>query len=124
MSEFETQNEPFEISEELEALFKIRNQLELQINILSEQCRFIENIDGGASLSTFINSFLNQFKEHFSRSAAEQDLEVLYKMMDEVVQQIKGVCKHQYEEDHIDIMNGCCEESKKITYCTICYSTF
>jgi hypothetical protein len=126
MSEFENENknenELIEITPELETLLNIRGYLEMQMNVLNEQIAFGESLD--ASLSPFIESFSNEFKGHFSRVSAEQDLLVLDKLMSEVVQQIKGVCKHQYEEDHIDITEGCCEESRKITYCLICYSTF
>jgi len=68
MSVFETQNEPFEISEELEALFKIRSQLDLHINVLSEQIEFGNSMSGSfaRSPSPFITSFFNQFKEHFN----------------------------------------------------------
>ena len=124
MSEFknENENESIEISEELQTLLNIRGYLEMKISILNEEKEFSESLDG--SLSPFIQSFSNEFKDHFSRVAAEQDLQVLEKMMGDVVQQIKGVCKHKYEEDHIDITSGYCEESRKITYCLICYSTF
>ena len=121
-NELENENELIEITPELEALLNIRNHLEMQITVINEQMAFGESLNG--SLSPFIESFSNEFKDHFSRVSVEQDLQVLEKMMGEVVQQIKGVCKHQYEEDHIDITEGCCEESRKITYCLICYSTF
>lgn len=122
MSEFKNENESIEISEELQTLLNIRGYLEMQISILNEQVAFSDSLDG--SLSPFIESFSNEFKGHFTKVTAEQDLQVLEKMMGDVVQQIKGVCKHQYEEDNIDITDGCCEESKSITYCLICYSTF
>jgi hypothetical protein len=124
MAEFknENENESIEISEELQTLLNIRGYLEMQLITLNEQIAFIDSLDG--SLSPFIEAFSNEFKGHFSRTSVEQDLQVLEKMMGEVVQQIKGVCKHQYEEDNIDITDGCCEESRKITYCLICYSTF
>jgi hypothetical protein len=126
MSEFknenENENESIEISEELQTLLNISGYLEMQITLLNEQIAFSDSIDG--SLSPFMEAFSNEFKGHFSRTSVEQDLQVLEKMMGEVVQQIKGVCKHQYEEDNIDITDGCCEESRKITYCLICYSTF
>uniref|UniRef100_A0A6C0HCF5 Uncharacterized protein n=1 Tax=viral metagenome TaxID=1070528 RepID=A0A6C0HCF5_9ZZZZ len=124
MSEFKSENdyESIEISEELQTLLNIRGYLEMQITLLNEQVSFSDSLDG--SLSPFIEAFSNEFKGHFSRTSVEQDLQVLEKMMGEVVQQIKGVCKHQYEEDNIDITDGCCEESKNITYCLICYSTF
>ena len=121
-NELENENELIEITPELEVLLNIRNHLEMQITVINEQMAFGESLNG--SLSPFIESFSNEFKDHFSRVSVEQDLQVLEKMMGEVVQQIKGVCKHQYEEDHIDITEGCCEESRKITYCLICYSTF
>lgn len=94
----------------------------MQMNVLNEQIAFIESLD--VSLSPFIESFSNEFKGHFPKTGVQQDLLVLDKLMSEVVQQIKGVCKHQYEEDNIDVTDGCCEESRKITYCLICYSTF
>lgn len=124
MSEFksDSENESIEISEELQTLLNIRGYLEMEISVLNEQIAFSESLD--PSLSPFIESFSNEFKDHFTKVAVEQDLQVLEKMMTEVVQQIKGVCKHKYEEDHIDITSGCCEESRKITYCLICYSTF
>jgi len=118
----ENENEPIEITPELEALLNIRNHLEMQMTVINEQMAFGESLDG--SLSPFIEAFSNEFKGHFSRTSVEQDLQVLEKMMGEVVQQIKGVCKHQYEEDNIDVTDGCCENSMKITYCLICYSTF
>jgi hypothetical protein len=121
-NENQNENDAIEISPELGALLNIRGYLEMHINVLNEQTMFSESLDG--SLSPFIESFSNGFKDHFSRVSVEQDLLVLEKMMDEVVQQIKGTCKHQYEEDNIDVTDGCCEESKKITYCVICYSTF
>jgi hypothetical protein len=121
-SESENENEPIEITPELEALLNIRNHIEMQITILNEQIAFGESIDG--SLSPFIEAFSNEFKDRFSRTAVEDDLHALDKLLVEVVQQIKGVCKHQYEEDNIDITDGCCEQSQKITYCLICYSTF
>jgi hypothetical protein len=131
MSEFQNEqdydyeNEPC-ISEELQTLLEIRNHLEMQITILNEKMAFAEALDGSFTrgLSPFINSFTNEFKEQFPITIVEKDLQAIDKMMTEVVQQIKGVCKHQYEEDHIDMTEGCCEESKKITYCLICYSTF
>jgi hypothetical protein len=124
MSEFKSdnENESIEITPELETLLNIRGYLEMQLITLNEQIAFSDSLDG--SLSPFIEAFSNEFKGHFSRTCVEQDLQVLEKMMGEVVQQIKGVCKHQYEEDNIDITDGCCEESKNITYCLICYSTF
>lgn len=126
MSEFknenENENELIEITPELETLLNIRNHLEMQINVLNEQVAFRDSLD--RSLSPFIESFSKEFKDHFSEVTVGQDLLVLEKLMSEVVQQIKGVCKHQYEEDNIDITDGCCEESRKITYCLICYSTF
>jgi hypothetical protein len=118
----DNENEPIEITPELEALLNIRNHLEMQITVINEQMAFGESLDG--SLSPFIEAFSNEFKGHFSRTSVEKDLQVLEKMMGEVVQQIKGVCKHQYEEDNIDVTDGCCENSIKITYCLICYSTF
>lgn len=121
-SDNENENELIEITPELEALLNIRNHLEMQITVINEQMVFGESLNG--SLSPFIEAFSNEFKDHFSRVSVEQDLHVLEKMMSEVIQQIKGVCKHQYEEDNIDITDGCCEESRKITYCLICYSTF
>ena len=121
-NELENENELIEITPELEALLNIRNHLEMQITVINEQMAFGESLNG--SLSPFIESFSNEFKDHFSRVSVEQDLQVLEKMMGEVVQQIKGVCKHQYEEDNIDVTDGCCENSMKITYCLICYSTF
>lgn len=126
MSEFknepENENDPIEITPELETLLNIRGYLEMQMNVLNEQIVFIDSLD--ASLSPFIESFSSEFKGHFSRMSVEQDLQVLESLMVKVVQQIKGVCKHQYEEDNIDITDGCCENSMKITYCLICYSTF
>jgi hypothetical protein len=126
MSEFknesENENQLIEITPELETLLNIRGYLEMQMNVLNEQIAFIDSLD--VSLSPFIESFSNEFKGHFPKTGVQQDLLVLDKLMSEVVQQIKGVCKHQYEEDHIDITDGCCEESRKITYCLICYSTF
>jgi uncharacterized protein YgfB (UPF0149 family) len=118
----DNENEPIEITPELEALLNIRNHLEMQMTVINEQMAFGESLNG--SLSPFIEAFSNEFKDHFSRTSVEQDLQVLEKMMGEVVQQIKGVCKHQYEEDNIDVTDGCCENSMKITYCLICYSTF
>jgi hypothetical protein len=115
-------NESMQITPELELLLNIRSYLEMQIGVLNEQIAFRESLDG--SLSPFIESFSNEFKEHFPRVGVDQDLLVLDKLMSDVVQQIKGVCKHQYEEDNIDITDGCCEQSQKITYCLICYSTF
>ena len=100
----------------------IRNHLEMQMTVINEQMAFGESLDG--SLSPFIEAFSNEFKGHFSRTSVQQDLQVLESLMVKVVQQIKGVCKHQYEEDNIDITDGCCEKSKNITYCLICYSTF
>jgi hypothetical protein len=126
MSEFknesENENQLIEITPELETLLNIRGYLEMQMNVLNEQIAFIDSLD--VSLSPFIESFSNEFKGHFPKTGVQQDLLVLDKLMSEVVQQIKGVCKHQYEEDNIDITDGCCEESRKITYCLICYSTF
>jgi hypothetical protein len=126
MSEFENENKNenqlIEITPELETLWNIRGYLEMQMNVLNEQIAFIESLD--VSLSPFIESFSNEFKGHFPKTGVQQDLLVLDKLMSEVVQQIKGVCKHQYEEDNIDVTDGCCEESRKITYCLICYSTF
>jgi hypothetical protein len=123
-SENENKNEinTFEISEELEALLNIRNYLDMQICALNEQLEFGEYLD--ASLSPFIESFSNEFKGHFPTITVEQDLQTLKKMLGEVLQQIKGVCKHQYEEDNIDVTDGCCENSMNITYCLICSSTF
>jgi uncharacterized protein YjaG (DUF416 family) len=107
----ENENEPIEITPELEALLNIRNHLEMQINVLNEQMAFGESLDG--SLSPFIEAFSNEFKGHFSRTSVEQDLQVLEKMMGEVVQQIKGVCKHQYEEDNIDEVERCVKSYAK-----------
>ena len=124
VSECVSENEvnTFEISEELETLLNIRNYLDMQICALNEQLEFSEYLD--ASLSPFIESFSNEFKGHFPTITVEQDLQTLKKMISEVLQQIKGVCKHQYEEDNIDVTDGCCENSMNITYCLICSSTF
>jgi len=109
-----------DISEELYALLKIRNQIELKISILNEQIEFSNSIQ--EDLSPFINSFLTEFNVYFNKNATDKEL-LIHKMMIDVIQQIKSVCKHHYEEDDIDT-NNCCENVEKITYCSICYSTF
>jgi len=108
-----------DISEELYALLKIKNQIELKISILNEQIEFSNSIQ--EDLSPFINSFLVEFNVYFNKNTVDKELQILNKMMIDVVQQIKSVCKHQYQEDDID---NYCETCEKITYCSICYSTF
>jgi len=108
--------------EELNTLLKIRQHIQLQIELLHEQNRFCSSING--SLSPFINTFLNKFKEHINETKSEQNMIFLREMINIVEQQIKSVCKHEYEEDTIDIACGCYENTKNITYCSICYSTF
>jgi len=43
------------------------------------------------------------------------------KVIADIDQILKAECKHEYEEDWIDVDP---ERSKKITYCTICHCTF
>jgi len=111
------------LNEELDILFKLRTHIELQISCQQEQINFNENeCCNNPTFSSFINNFFNEYKEHFELKTKKQDLQILNKMMMEIKQQIKSLCKHNYEEDDIDYDYG--EKSMKITYCTICYTTF
>jgi hypothetical protein len=111
-----------EISDELNELIKIRDHLELKINVLKDQENFFSSID--KSLSPFMHVFSGEYRQYFSKRSIDEDLNFLTNTLDNVVQQIKSVCKHEYQEDDIDITSGCCENTQKITYCSICYSTF
>ena len=111
------------LNEELDILFKLRTHIELQISCHQEQINFNENeCCNNHNFSSFINNFFNEYKEHFELKTKKQDLQLLNKMMMEIKQQIKSLCKHNYEEDDIDYDYG--EKSMRITYCTICYTTF
>jgi hypothetical protein len=122
MSSNQNDDDVNKITEELDTLLNIRSHLEYEILAINEQLNFKTAHDD--SLSPFIKHFFTEFKERFTDEEAKYRLQTLNRMLEEVIQQIKGVCIHQYEEDDIDITSGCCDNTMKITYCTICYSTF
>jgi len=110
------------MSEELFTLLKLRNQIQLQISVLNEENEFLGSIDD--SNIPFVQNFLHNFKNHFTKTRVENDILFLNEIMGNIVQQIKGICKHNYEEDYLDCTSGSCDTSMKITYCSICESTF
>jgi hypothetical protein len=111
--------EEIEITPELDTLLKIRSELELQRCALRERIAFQEATNGLA-LNSFIKFILLEYSERFERSVLERDMLVLDNMLELVAQQIKGLCRHNYEEDDIDNCDNC----MRITYCSVCGSTF
>ncbi len=108
---------------EVSTLLEIKNNIELRIIFLQEMNVFNErlnNFDTGLSdfISTYVKENVNNSLEIIS---LKYKLKYLQDNLKNIEQQIKAVCKHNYKEDYID---NCCSKSNKITYCSICYSTF
>jgi hypothetical protein len=68
-----------------------------------------------------IRSFLQQ-QEYFLKENKFSNILINSKVLLESIEnRIKSECKHEYEEDDIDISP---DESKHICYCKICFCTF
>jgi hypothetical protein len=100
--------------EDLSKWMALRRQLETEIGCAKEnKAAFLAE---GDVEDTFLKSILDDYVP--ANSDYITRLETLLKRVNI---KIKGGCKHQYEEDDIDVD---CEKSMKVTYCTICFSTF
>ena len=108
---------------ELYFLLEIQSNLKLQLSTIEEHVRIREDIQYTAikqnKPDNFFSYILNNYLEREVK--LNEDVHFLQSTLKLVEQQIKSVCVHEYVEDYID--NGP-DSSQKITYCSLCYSTF
>ena len=112
----------FEPTEELVTLFRIRDLLELRLSVMNEQTNLLKNMT--PSLSPFINNFYCYFEDNISTNKKSSETRMLESFLEETNKNIKATCKHKYQDDEIEVMNGFSEKLQKITTCSICYCTF
>ena len=109
--------------EELHFLMEIQNNLKLQLLLIEEHKRVRESIQYTTikqkTPDNFFSYILNNYIDRETK--LKEDVSFLESTLKLVNQQIKGVCVHEYVEDYIDISP---DNSEKITYCSLCYSTF
>jgi hypothetical protein len=67
------------------------------------------------------NTIIDTFKQVNNNQSIMDKLNDLVKLKEFLEQKIRAECKHEYEDDMIDLTY---ETSKKITYCKKCMSTF
>jgi hypothetical protein len=105
---------------EVSLLVKMRDQITTQINNTKSTIFFIEENEN--NMLKYTPSFFRPYS--FYKTTGETDLIYLNDLLKKVNQKIKNVCAHVYEEDYIDSYCNCIETSQKITYCSICETTF
>jgi hypothetical protein len=103
------------MTEELDHLLQLRGQIQALLTVLQDQDNFSAMLD--ASLNPAIHSFLL-----YSAAVRKEVVPGMQAQLAQVTQQVKALCKHEYEEDDIDICGG--DSSIRITYCSVCFSTF
>lgn len=67
------------------------------------------------------NPIIEGFKQVNDNEYIMDKMNDLVKLKEFLEQKIRAECKHEYEDDMIDVS---CETSKNITYCKKCMTTF
>ena len=103
--------------EELTILMDMKNHIETQIYCVNSVINFKEILNEQKTplLKKIIENY-NSLELKYTK-----DVNLLKSFLIEINKQIKAVCVHEYVEDYVDID---LDTSKKITYCSICDSTF
>ena len=103
--------------EDLTILMDMKNHIETQIYCVNSINIFKEILNDKKT------PLLKNLIETYNSSELKytKDVNVIKTFLIEINKQIKATCVHEYVEDYIDVD---LDTSKKITYCSICYSTF
>ena len=108
---------------DINVLFKIRNNIEDQINVRTNDVNFktlIENTIPEISLKPEVNTIIADYHKLFTTEKLENEIKILEKYLNKLNNVIHGLCEHEYHEDYIDLTPDDCI---KIIYCSKCKIT-
>ena len=108
---------------DINVLFKIRNNIEDQITVRTNDINFktlIENTIPEMSLKPEVNNIIAAYHQLFTTEKLENENKILERYLNKLNDVIHGLCEHEYHEDYIDITPDDC---LKIIYCSKCKIT-
>jgi len=110
----------------LQILLDIKKNIELKISFFEEIENFNEILQSLPESPSYENimsdSYIYQYVTNSNNNRFNNNVQCrTHKtLLNNIVQQIKSTCNHNYTEDYVDMPSKTC----KITYCSICNSTF